>query len=143
MATDGSMSRFYTNENLSMTLVIALRSFGHDVLTSFEAGNANQKKSDDLVLAAAAADERCVVTFNRNDFVALHRAGVEHCGIIICKDNREDEVQASLIHERISRQATIRNRLFRLLKQNQLGSTQPIFVVREYLRSRIDKSLIL
>jgi hypothetical protein len=34
--------RFYANENLMTELVETLRQLGHDVLTSYEAGNANQ-----------------------------------------------------------------------------------------------------
>jgi hypothetical protein len=36
------MSRFYSNENLPLEIVKSLRKFGHDVLTSVEAGQANQ-----------------------------------------------------------------------------------------------------
>lgn len=83
------MFRLYANENLAAELVDALRNSGYDVLTSYEAGNANQGIPDDQVLATAAADKRCVITFNRDDFAALHRAGIEHEGIIVCKDDSE------------------------------------------------------
>jgi len=75
------MFRFYANENLSAVLVNELRRLGHDVLTSHEAGQANQRIPDAQVLATATADDRCVVTFNRDDFVALHRSGVDHEGM--------------------------------------------------------------
>ncbi|MEB3310044.1 MAG: DUF5615 family PIN-like protein [Snowella sp.] len=58
------MFRFYSNENLSFILVKELRNLGHDVLTSYEAGNANQRIPDDRVLAEATMDNRCVLTFN-------------------------------------------------------------------------------
>ena len=35
------MARIYANENLYRPTVAKLRDLGHDVLTSFEAGNAN------------------------------------------------------------------------------------------------------
>lgn len=53
------MFRFYANENLAAELVNELRRLGHDVLTSREAGNANQGIPDDVVLSTAAADGRC------------------------------------------------------------------------------------
>lgn len=128
------MFRFYANENLSSVLVNELRRLGHDVLTSYEAGNANQRIPDELVLAAATADDRCVVTFNRDDFVTLHRSGVEHGGIVVCKDDRDRLRQALALHEYLITQQTLCNRLIRILKRNQPGSSQPIFVMREYQR---------
>lgn len=126
------MFRFYANENLSSVLGNELRRLGHDVLTSYDAGNANQRIPDDLVLAAAAADDRCVVTFNRDDFVALHRSGVAHEGIVVCQDDRDHQGQALALHECLITQETLQGRLIRVLKQNQLGSSQPTFIFREY-----------
>ena len=56
------MARFYSNENLPMAIVETLRSLGHDVLTSYEAGKANQGIPDDGVLAYAIAENRSVIT---------------------------------------------------------------------------------
>ena len=127
------MAGFYANENLSMVLVNELRRLGYDVLTSYEAGNANQRIPDDRVLMTAAAGHRCVITFNRNDFVSLHRTGVDHEGIIICKDHVDHIAQASVVYNLIVKQKTLQNRLFRVQKQNQQGSGQ-LFVVKEYMR---------
>ena len=128
------MIRFYANENLSAVIVNELRRLGHDVLTSYEAGNANQRIPDEQVLVTATADDRCVITFNRNDFILLHRSGVEHQGIVICKDDRDRLLQAQIIHDELNVQATLENRLFRVLKQNQLGSNQPKLAIQEYSR---------
>jgi predicted nuclease of predicted toxin-antitoxin system len=128
------MFRFYANENLSSVLVNELRRLGHDVLTSYEAGNANQRIPDERVLADATAADRCVVTFNRDDFLKLHRSGVQHSGIIVCKDDRDRLGQALALHEYLITQQTLTNRFIRVLKQNQPGSSQPIFIVREYQR---------
>lgn len=126
--------RFYANENLSAVLVNELRRLGHDVLTSYEAGQANQRIPDEQVLATATADDRCVMTFNRDDFVALHRSGVDHGGIVICKDDRDRLPQTLALHEYLINQKTIQNRLIRILKRNQPGSSQPIFTLQEYPR---------
>jgi hypothetical protein len=42
--------QFYSNENFPITMVNLLRSEGHDVLTSYEAGQANQGIPDDVAL---------------------------------------------------------------------------------------------
>jgi predicted nuclease of predicted toxin-antitoxin system len=81
------MARLYSNENLAIDLVEALRQFNYDILSSYDAGQANQGIPDDEVLEYATLNDRSVITFNRDDFVALHRNGVSHGGIIICKDD--------------------------------------------------------
>jgi hypothetical protein len=128
------MFRFYSNENLSFILVQELRDLGHDVLTSYEAGNANQRIPDERVLAEATMNNRCVVTFNRDDFLQLHRSGIEHSGIIIFKDDRDRFSQVLTLQKYLITQQTLQNRLIRVLKQNQKGLSQPIFVVKEYQR---------
>ncbi|WP_008318614.1 DUF5615 family PIN-like protein [Leptolyngbya sp. PCC 6406] len=63
--------RLYANENLTFELVETLRQRGHDVLTSLDAGNANQRIPDAQVLKTATADNRAVITLNRDDFLML------------------------------------------------------------------------
>lgn len=126
------MFRFYANENFSSVLVNELRRLGYDVLTSYEAGNANQMIPDEQVLAEATVAARCVITFNRDDFLKLHRSGFKHNGIVVCKDDRDRLNQVLALHEYLITQNTLQNRLIRVLKQNQPGSSQPIFIVREY-----------
>lgn len=91
--------RFYSNENFPLAAVRALRALGHDVLTSFEAGNANQRITDEDVLSFATANRRAVVTTNRRDFVRLHRKSQEHAGIVVCTQFGPDETR--LLAERI------------------------------------------
>jgi predicted nuclease of predicted toxin-antitoxin system len=62
----------YTNENVELQIVEALRSIGHDVLTSLEAGNANRSIEDKDVLAFAIAQNRVLVTQPLN----LRRTGI-------------------------------------------------------------------
>jgi hypothetical protein len=47
------MARIYSNENVAKAVVECLRELGHDVLTSYEAGNANRAVSDEDVLTFA------------------------------------------------------------------------------------------
>ena len=126
--------RFYANENLTTELVDTLRQLGHDVLTSYEAGNANQRIPDDQVLATATDDGRAVLTFNRDDFLALHRQGVDHSGIVVCKDDSKVGELAQVLHDYLTAQESLHNRLLRVLLKNQPGSSQPTFIVREYAR---------
>lgn len=129
------MPSLYSNENLSIDLVERIREFGYDVLTSYQAGQANQAIPDDEVLAYATANQRSVITFNRDDFVALHRSGIDHAGIIVCKDDRDYLQQAQALHAFLANQTdSLQNRLVRVLRQNQPGSSQKLFVIREYLR---------
>jgi hypothetical protein len=129
------MVRLYSNENLSIDLVERIREFGYDVLTSYQAGQANQGISDDDVLAYATANQRSVVTFNRDDFVDLHRSGIGHAGIIVCKDDRDYLGQAQALHLFLSSQTnSLQNRLIRVLRQNQPGMSQKLLIVKEYLR---------
>ena len=126
------MFKFYANENLSLMLVNELRRLGYDVLTSYEAGNANQKIPDEQVLIESTKNSRCVLTFNRDYFLKLHRSGIQHRGIIVCKDDRDYWGQASTLNQYLLSQKSLSNRLIRVLKQNQLGLRQPIFIVRAY-----------
>ncbi|MBI3164812.1 MAG: DUF5615 family PIN-like protein [Anaerolineales bacterium] len=51
------MASFYTNENFPIKAAQYLREMGHDVLTSHEAGKANQRIPDEEVLIFAAGKE--------------------------------------------------------------------------------------
>ena len=93
------MARFYTNENFRRRVVEALRQLGHDALTSYEAGNANQSISDDDVLNFARENNRIVLTFNRKDFIRLHRQNSTHSGIIVCTEDNDYIALANRIHE--------------------------------------------
>ncbi|RUR73381.1 DUF5615 family PIN-like protein [Chlorogloeopsis fritschii PCC 9212] len=76
-----------------------MRSFGYDVLTSYEAGQANQSISDEDILNFAHKQDRVVITLNREDFISLHQQGKKHRGILIYKEDRDYKGQANKIHE--------------------------------------------
>ena len=129
-----SMIDLYSNENFPIDAVILLRRLGYDVLTSYEAGQANRGIPDDEVLAYATGQNRAVITLNRKDFIQLHQCDVAHCGIIICKDDRDYDGQANRLHYYLQSQVNLHNRLVRMQKQNQPKSEQQIFIVQEYSR---------
>jgi len=61
-----------------MDIVRELRKLGYDVLTSYDAGQANQGIPDEDVLTFAIQQERAVITLNRDDFIELHRSGIRY-----------------------------------------------------------------
>lgn len=115
-------------------MVEHLRSLDSDVLTSYDAGQANQGIPDDEVLRFATAQNRAVISFNRDDFVALHRRGDRHAGIIVCKDDRDYLGQVTILHAYLQQVDSLLDRLIRIKKQNQRGLSHPVFVVQEYGR---------
>lgn len=85
------MAALYANENFPRRVVEALRTLGHDVVTSQEAGRANQMAPDDEVLCYAVSTQRAVLTLNRLDFFRLHRDSAgQHHGIIACTRDDAD-----------------------------------------------------
>ena len=93
--------RFYSNENFPQPVVEALRSLGHDVLTSLDAGRANQRIEDADVLAFAHSQERTLLTLNRRHFRRLHSASDPHHGIVACTEDLDFERQARRIDEEV------------------------------------------
>jgi len=90
------MAAIYANESFPRRVVEALRALGHDVLTSQEAGRANQMVPDEEVLRFAVEQGRAVLTLNRLDFFRLHRdTGGQHMGIIACTRDDADPARFS------------------------------------------------
>jgi hypothetical protein len=65
--------KFHSNKNFHLGAVEELRSPGYGVLTSVEAGRANQRVPDEQFLEFARQESRAVLTFNRLHFVCLHK----------------------------------------------------------------------
>jgi hypothetical protein len=75
--------RLYANENFPLP-VVETKELSHDVLTTLDAGKANQSIPDDQVLEFARTEKRAVLTLNRKHFVRLHESGAVHAGIVVC-----------------------------------------------------------
>jgi predicted nuclease of predicted toxin-antitoxin system len=112
------MARLYMDEQFPKVVSGLLRSMGHDVLTVQEAGNGNLGIPDEQVLSFAISDNRAVVTINRYDFIRLHRANSEHCGIIVCtNDNDPDRPRmATRLNEAISDRESLKGELIRVVR---------------------------
>lgn len=92
------MEKLYVNENFPYHVVELLRLLGYDVLTSLEAGNANQRIPDEDVLLYSSTQNRVLLTLNRRDFIKLHFQNNQHCGIIVCTSDANFEALAQRIH---------------------------------------------
>lgn len=110
------MARFYADEQFPLQVVELLRNLGHDVLTVQEAGNANQRIPDELVLAFAVNQERSILTINRIDFIRLHRRDNKHFGIVVCTNNRNWEQFAARVDEAVKAEESLRGKLIRVLR---------------------------
>ncbi len=93
------MARFYSNENFPQGAVEELRNLGHDVLTSLEAGKANQRIPDLDVLSLATSDNRTLMTLNRKHFIKLHVFNDCHTGIVVCTQDVDFASLAKRIHD--------------------------------------------
>ena len=107
-------ARLYSNENFPLPVVEALRSLGHDVLTTHDTGKSNAGIPDDEVLRFAIEDGRAVLTHNRQDFIALHRQNADHAGIIVCTDNPDFAALAAKIHAQFETMTSLHGQLIRV-----------------------------
>ena len=108
-------ARLYSNETFDRRVVEHLRARGHDVLTSLEAGRANQRIPDDEVLEFATREDRAVLTFNRLHFMRLHRStNAEHKGVIICTLDPDTQALARKIDQSIRAEGTLSRQLLRV-----------------------------
>lgn len=77
--------RFYLDEDVPTSAAVVGRGPGLDVVAAREQGPT--PRPDPEHLAAAAADGRAVVTYNRDDFITATRdafaAGKPHAGVLI------------------------------------------------------------
>ena len=110
------MARLYMDEQFPKIVSQLLREMGHDVLTVQEAGNGNLGIPDEDVLAFAIDENRAVVTINRDDFIRLHRADSQHCGVIVCTNDPDRLRMASRLNESIVTQEFLQGNLIRVVR---------------------------
>jgi len=116
---DFNVHKFYANENFPFPAVEYLRAHGHDVLTTKESGHSNRDTPDSEVLEYAISQERAVVTFNRRDFVRLHKAiSGDHAGMIVCTEDRDYESLAERIHFQVKQLSSLSKQLIRIDRSN-------------------------
>jgi hypothetical protein len=108
------VARLYSNENFPQPVVEELRRLGHDVLTSYEAGRANQGISDEQVIADANRDDRTVLTLNRVDFHREHTRSTTHVGIITCTVDLDRAALAARIHAKLMATPDLKGQLIKV-----------------------------
>lgn len=106
----------YADENFPLRVVQELRRLGHDVLTAFEDGRANQSITDRDLLARATETNRTLLTLNRLDFKRLHSQMADHAGIIICTENPDRVGQAQRVAASIAAAGDLRGQLIRVYR---------------------------
>jgi hypothetical protein len=113
------VARLYSNENFPQPAVEELRRLGHDVLTSLDAGNANQGVPDDEVVRYATGEGRAVLTSNRRHFHTQHRLSPRHAGIITCTIDIDYIALAARIHQHVTPIADLRGQLVKITKPSK------------------------
>lgn len=73
--------QFHLDEHVTPEIAEALRRRGVNVTTTADAGLLSAP--DEAHVAYALREKRVIFT-NDRDFLRLHSAGVEHCGIVYC-----------------------------------------------------------
>ncbi len=110
------MAMLYADENFPHPIVEALRHLGHDVLTSQDAGQANQKIPDDKVIDYATKCGRAVLTHNRRDFIRLHQASAKHAGIVVCTHDSDVDALAQRIDAALGPLDDLHGQLVRIVR---------------------------
>ena len=108
------MARLYADEDVPFSVVELLRQLGHDVVTTFEAGRANQSIEDADQLAFATKLDGVILTRNRRDFIALHRRFTHHAGIISITDDPDLNGQARRIDQALNCFGSLSNQHLRV-----------------------------
>ena len=101
------MAELYADEDFPFPVVERLRLLGHDILTAFEAGRANQAITDADQFAFATNLGRAILTRNRKDYIFLHRRSTHHAGIISITDDSDFDGQANRIDAALAGYATL------------------------------------
>jgi Domain of unknown function (DUF5615) len=108
------MAQLYADEDFPYPVVERLRQLGHDVITAFEAGKANQGIADADQLAFATSLDRAILTRNRKDYVHLHRHIAQHAGIISITNDVDFDGQANRIDQALIGHSTLSNQHIRV-----------------------------
>jgi hypothetical protein len=113
------MARLYADEDFPFPVVERLRQLGHDVVTTFDAGQANQRISDADQLAYATGLGRAILTRNRRHFLRLHQSSAQHAGIVSITDDPDLDGQANRIDVALAAYATLAGEHVRVNRPNR------------------------
>ena len=113
------MTKIYADEHFPRLISEMFRTAGYDVLTVQQAGRANLKIPDEEVLSFATSQNRSVITFNRFDFIRLHKVQPEHGGIIVCTDNPDRSQLVSMVDAAILANEPLAGKLIRIVRPDR------------------------
>lgn len=111
------MARLFSDENYDQVVVVLLRNMGHDIVTLRELGLADISFPDVEVLRIAAADQRALLTEDR-DFRRLHRKSKAHAGIIQNTKDSDRTALAGRINDEIRRNPDLAGRFIAIKRPN-------------------------
>ena len=109
------MANLLADEQFPLPVVRNLRARGHDVVTAQDAGLTGAADPD--VLAAATADGRAVLTYDR-DYIRLHKSGVTHAGIVFASEDLDFDALADRIHTALEANPDLTGLLVRVYRPN-------------------------
>jgi hypothetical protein len=110
------MARLYADEDFDRAVVLELRRLGQDVLTMQEDGCGEKGVPDHGVLALAKHTGRCVLTFNRRDFIQLHKQSADHKGIVVCTRDPDATALAARIYAELQARGDLAGQLVRVYR---------------------------
>lgn len=113
------MHLLLADENFSLEVSIRLSELGHDVITLQDLGLAGIKYPDEEVLQKGIELKRCILTFNRKDFLQLHKKNPTHAGIIICTFSMDGKRLAEKIHSVLEEKDSLACQLIRIYRDQK------------------------
>lgn len=111
------MAALFADENVHRGLTVSLCALGHDVLTAYQAGRANQKIPDADQLVHATSLGRAVLTNNRRHFHKLHQSIPGHAGIITYTRDPDTDSLAQRIHDAVAQAGVLAGQLIRIVRR--------------------------
>ena len=109
------MATFLADQNFEDAVVAELTALGHDVVTVRAVSL--ETAPDPVVLAAATAAGRAVLTHNR-DFLNLYKSGVAHAGVVFTTMDPDAQALAARIHTAVSALPSLAGQLVRVNRPN-------------------------
>lgn len=109
------MALLLSDENFRLPVMRVLRALGHDVVTVQDAGLDNQGLADSAILAEATAQNRIVLTHDR-DYIYLHAASTSHAGIVFRKNDSDTVRLAQRIDDPLTANPNMAGQLIRVYR---------------------------
>ena len=72
------------------------------------------------MLSFAVSDNRAVLTFNRADFIRLHKDKQPHSGIVVCTNDSDVPGLTARIHQALAACPVLDNQLIRIVRPGKL-----------------------